>query len=329
MINKSSLDPIGYNDILLLPQYSEITSRDDVNLNLEGKDYKLIFSAPMKNIAEPSLIVELDRLGGVGILHRFFDSDKQRYDAVAEISVDCNNFGVAIGINDFEEELDFAWFSVHRGANFVVVDTASGYLQITLDAVRKLYDFREDKKLDFQIIAGNVVDVVGCMNLIENGTDIIRVNIGTGLQCLTSRSIGIGCPPLTAIANCAQIKSRYPNVTLLADGGIYTPGDALKALCFGADGVMIGSLFGRAEESENNGIIYGMSSYLLQERMNKAKKSNEGTVTIIPKEEIRPLAEIFGEFTYGLKSGLSYLGCDDINKLHDMNIEYIYNGKGK
>ena len=110
---------------------------------------------------------------------------------------------------------------------------------------------------------------------------------------------------------------------MLADGGIYNPGRALKSLVWGADGVMIGSLFGRAKESENNGIIFGMSSYELQERMNKTKKSNEGAVTIIPKEEIRPLEEIFNEFTYGLQSGLSYLGIDDINKIHETEIEYI------
>ena len=110
---------------------------------------------------------------------------------------------------------------------------------------------------------------------------------------------------------------------LIADGGIYTPGDGLKALAFGADALMIGSLFGRAKEADNKGLIFGMSSYELQERMNKTKKSNEGKVTIIPQEEIRPLEDIFKEFTYGLKSGLGQLGVDDINNLHDAEIEYI------
>jgi IMP dehydrogenase len=164
---------------------------------------------------------------------------------------------------------------------------------------------------------------VGCHKLSRAGADIIRINIGSGAQCLTSKSIGIGCPALTSIQSCAGNKSIFPNVKLIADGGIYNPGDALKALCFGADGVMIGSLFGRAKEANNNGVIYGMSSYKLQERMNKTKKSNEGTVTIIPKDEIKPFQEIWNEFIYGLKSGLSYLGCNDINNLHDIDIEYI------
>jgi hypothetical protein len=57
--------------------------------------------------------------------------------------------------------------------------------------------------------------------------------------------------------------------------------------------------------------------------MNKTKKSNEGAVTVIPKEEIRPLRDIFTEFTYGIRSGLAYLGCDNINDLHNIDVEYI------
>ena len=322
-VTQSELEPLNYDDILLLPNYSNIASRDEVNLFLLHKNYMPIFSAPMANISEVPLIVELCKLGGVGILHRFFESNQKRYESVDEISSKCENYGVSISIHDWENELVFVEYAVKHGCNFVVVDTASGYLEITLNAVNRLYTFREDNKLKFDIIAGNVVDEYGCYLLIDSGADVIRVNIGSGLQCLTSRSIGIGCPPLTAIANCTTIKDKYPNITLLADGGIYTPGDALKALAFGADGLMIGSLFGRAKEADNSGIIFGMSSFMLQERMNKSKKSNEGSVTVIPKEEIRPLKEILEEFTYGFKSGLSYLGCNDINGLHDKEIEYI------
>ena len=322
-IYESDLEPLNYDDILLLPNYSNIVSRDDVNLFLSNKNYIPIFSAPMANISEVPLIIELCKLGGIGILHRFFESNQKRYESVDEISSKCNNYGISISIHDWENELKFVEYAVKHGCNFVVIDTASGYLQVTLSAIYNLRNFRKDNNLKFDIIAGNVVDDYGCYLLIDAGADIIRVNIGTGLQCLTSRSIGIGCPPLTAIANCATIKEEYPNIKLLADGGIYTPGDALKALAFGADGLIIGSLFGRAKESNNNGVIFGMSSFMLQERMNKSKKSNEGSVTIIPKEEIRSLKEIFEEFTYGLKSGLSYLGIANINELHEKDVEYI------
>jgi len=324
MIVESELEPLNYDDILLLPKHSEnIGSRDDVNLYANGKSYMNIFSAPMKNISEIPFIIELDNLGSIGLLHRFFLDNRDRYEGIDKLSLHCNHYGIAIGLHDWNDELEIVKYAANRNCKFVVIDTASAYLKITLDAVKSLYDYRQKHDLNFFIIAGNVVDEIGCNELAKNGADIIRVNIGSGLQCLTARSVGCGCPTLTAIRDCSKIKDKYPNIILLADGGIYDPGQALKALAFGADGIMVGSLFGRAKECENNGLIYGMSSFELADRMNKTKKSKEGTFTIIPKEEIRPLKEIFDEFTYGIKSGLSYIGCDDINKIHDIDIEYI------
>lgn len=322
MLIKSNLEPLNYDDVIILPNYSEIDSRDDVNLFLNGKNYMPIFSAPMKDISEVNMILELDKLGGVGILHRFFEKEIYKYEAV-EILSSCNNFGISIGINDWENEIKYVQHAINNNCKFITVDTASGYHKNTHEAVKRLSEYRSNKKLEFKIIAGNVVDESGCLYLIKSGADVIRCNIGTGDQCLTSKSIGIGCPPLTAIKNCYKIKEKYPHITLLADGGISTPRRALNALVFGSDGIMLGSLLGRAIECENNGIIYGMSSFFLQEKMNKKKKSNEGTVTIIPKEEIRQLKDIFNEFTYGLQSSLSYIGCKDINNLRNIDIEFI------
>ena len=277
----------------------------------------------MKNISESDVVIKLGKLGAVGILHRFFKYNSERIDAVDNISSEHVKFGVAISIQDWQNEIKFVKYAADKGCQFVVLDTASGYMKLTLEFVQYLYGFRKGNNLDFKIISGNVCDITGCYNLAKAGTDMIRVNIGTGLQCLTSKSIGIGCPSLTAIRDCSFIHNEFPKLVLIADGGIYTPGDGLKALAFGANALMIGSLFGRAEEADNKGLIFGMSSYELQERMNKTKKSNEGKVTVIPQEEIRPLDEIFHEFTYGLKSGLGQLGVNDINKLHDTDIEYI------
>lgn len=322
-IKQSELKPLNYDDILLLPNFSNVKSRDDVNLLIDGKNYMPIFSAPMKNISEVPFIIALDSLSGIGILHRFFQSNQERYDSVDQLDFICKNYGISIGINDWQDEIEFVKYATTKKCRFVVLDTASGYHQVTINALKKLDKLRKDNNLEFKIVAGNVVDLSACIELAKWGADIIRVNIGSGLQCLTAKSIGIGSPTLTAISDCAKIKDSYPEVMLLADGGIYNPGQALKALAFGSSGVMIGSLFGKAKECENNGLIFGMSSFELQDRMNKVKKSNEGIVTIIPKEEIRPLREIFNEFTYGLRSGLSYLGCDDVNKIHDIDIKYI------
>ena len=322
MIRESKKDSLGFDDVILQPVYSTIDSRNDVRLENQEKLIP-IFSAPMKNISEPDLVIEMGRLGGVGILHRYFNSAKDQSDSIIKISKTKVNFGVSIGIRNLYDELEYAFFSVSCGAKFIVIDVASGYLAKTSEATKRLYEFRDRNRLDFYIVVGNVVDFAGACLLADAGADFIRVGIGTGSLCLTSKSIGIGCSPLTAMNSCLPVKSIYPDVRLIMDGGIRNPGDALKAFAFGADAVMIGGLFGRAKEANNNGHIYGMSSFVLQKVMGKQLKSREGIEIQIPDEEIRPLEDIFNEFTFGLKSGLSYLGCDNLASLKDLDIEYM------
>lgn len=323
MINKSKLNALEYDDVLLLPQHSNINSRNDVDLFSLKTNSIPVFSAPMKNISEVDLVIELDRLGGIGILHRFFKYEQEKYDAVEKISEHGNNWGVSVGLRDWNKELNYVEYSANKKCKYVIIDVASGYLAKTIFAVKELYDFRKNNGFDFKIISGNVIDATGCYELIRAGSDGVRVGIGGGGQCLTSKHIGIGCPSVTVAIDCSRIKRMFPNAIIIADGGISNSGKALKALCFGCDAIMIGSLFGRAQETNNNGVIFGMSSFKLQEQMNKTKKSNEGIVSIIPKEEIKPLEDIWNEFTFGLKSGLSYLGINNINNIKDAEIEYI------
>lgn len=318
------LKKLSSDMIEILPKYSEIKSRDDVNLWIDGENYYPIFSSPMKYISEPELVIELGYLGGIGILHRFFDSQEARHQAVEKIGEYTYDFGVSIGINNFEDELAYVDFAVKHGANKIVIDVASGHNQSTFNAVAELYDFRKNHNFDFDIISGNVVTQEGSEFLARAGCDIVRVSIGSGALCSTSNMTGIGCPTLTALQECAKAKDKYPNLKLIMDGGIRNSGDAVKAFVFGADFVMVGSLFGNAKETNNTkGEIMGMSSYDLQRQMGKRIKSNEGIVKKIDPKNVRPLKDIYEEFCYGIKSGLSYLGVDDINDLHDYKIEYV------
>lgn len=200
-IKQSELKPLNYDDILLLPNFSNVKSRDDVNLLIDGKNYMPIFSAPMKNISEVPFIIALDSLSGIGILHRFFQSNQERYDSVDQLDFICKNYGISIGINDWQDEIEFVKYATTKKCRFVVLDTASGYHQVTINALKKLDKLRKDNNLEFKIVAGNVVDLSACIELAKWGADIIRVNIGSGLQCLTAKSIGIGSPTLTAISD--------------------------------------------------------------------------------------------------------------------------------
>lgn len=324
-VEKINLESLNYDDVVLLPQWSNIGSRDEIELFNYYDDgiFIPIFSSPMLGISEVDLVIAILKKGGIGILHRFFNSMEERYSAVDKIANEVNFFGVAVGIHDWDQEIKFIEYSHDRGCKFVCVDTASAYLQKTIDFVRKLSEYKKSNKLDFEIIAGNVVDVLGCFYLADAGADWIRCGIGIGSLCTTTKHHAIGCPSLTTIMECSKIKIQFPDVKIIMDGGISNSGQALKAFAFGADAIMVGSLFGHSLESHNNGVLIGMSSYALQDKMGKIRKSNEGTITLVPENEIKPFDEIWNEFTYGLKSGLSYLGCKKLQNLHDIEVEYI------
>lgn len=331
MIIDSNLAALDYDDVLLLPQRTSIESRDDVVI-YDSNPYITypIFMSPMKNISEPEMVIRIAELGGVGILHRFFTNEDDRYDAVSKISTSLDkfthSFGVAVGVKNIHHEIDFAEHSINMGASFVCVDAANGYMDKIVRVVDEL-NFLKSKYPKFYIISGNVVDAIGVSSLAKAGSDYVRVGIGGGSLCSTRNFTGIGCPMLTAIEESALAKQNYP-VKIIADGGIRSSGEAMKAFAFGADAVMVGGLFGRAIEANNGGVIYGMSSAKLQSEMGKEIKSNEGLVKQIPQSDLRPISEIFNEFLYGIKSGLSYLNCRSLQELKTSPVHYIRTGSG-
>jgi IMP dehydrogenase len=311
MIYESSITSLDYDDVLLIPRPSTILSRDGVKI-----EYGRIFSSPMKGL-EKELLVKLDELGIVGILHRFHNSRAERINAIKHLAANTSVYGVALGLEDVEDE-SFIQLLLELECNYFVLDVANGYLA---SVVNTTYVLSKLVGENGAIISGNVADPVGFSNLKECGAHAVRVGIGGGEACITRNVTGCGVPDLSAIKSCAVLGDG-----IIADGGIKDSGRAVKAFAFGADHIMIGGLLSRAMEADNNGIYYGMSSARLQKEMGKKIKSSEGIEKDISKEK-RPLEEIVNEFLYGIKSGLSYLGCRSIDELHKANIEYIRTGK--
>ena len=191
---------LDFDDVYLHPQTSSVLSRSDVDLSVSFKGLDLdipIIASPMMGIVGPKLIIELAKLGGIGLLHRFYKNlEEWQYD-VGTISSAVGNFGVAIGINADEYTYKYA---LDWGARVICVDIANGYLT-------SLYDFcKEIEKTvpnyNALLMTGNVVCWDGVLALAENGVDIIRVGIGSGNLCVTRNVTGVGKPQLQTIKDC-------------------------------------------------------------------------------------------------------------------------------
>jgi IMP dehydrogenase len=183
-----------------------------------------------------------------------------------------------------------------------------------------------------QLIAGNVATAEGCRAIIKAGAHAVKVGVGPGSICTTRVITGLGVPQITAISECAREASRY-DVPVIADGGIKFSGDIVKAIAAGAHCTMIGNLFAGTDESPGDIVIYQGRSYKVYRGMGSIeamkKRIGDRYLQIDASDESKLVPEgIEGRVPYrgslssciyqlvgGLRSGMGYLGCRDIEQL--------------
>ncbi len=102
----------------------------------------------------------------------------------------------------------------------------------------------------------------------------------------------------------------YPNVKIIADGGIKNSGDIVKALAAGADSVMVGRLLAGTDEAPEPGQYYGNASYKMNNH--HAPEGKHGEV-----ERVGSVKDVLKNLTWGIKSGLSYGGASNIKELQE------------
>lgn len=320
-----------FDDILLVPQHSEIESRKSVDLSttigFNGKSIVLrtpVVAAPMDTVCEGDMAYSMRKLGGLGIIHRYMSISKMREMISFIMTADPVVLGVAVGARG--DYLERAFVAVSEGAMVILIDTANGHSEYAINAVKEV---RRNVGNKIHIMAGNVSTFDGFLRLQDAGADSIRVGIGGGSVCTTRIVSGHGIPTLSSIIDIRERLPKGDGASLIADGGIRNSGDAVKAFAAGADAVMLGSFLAGTDESpgkvySENGkhfkIFRGMASAEAQLDANGKVSVAEGVETTVNYKG--PLAEVLSDFCGGLGSGLSYSGANTLNELHD-NALYI------
>jgi IMP dehydrogenase len=308
---------LSYGDVLLVPQRSPVDSRSDVDLSTwltpEIRLETPLLSAPMDTVTGAETAIALSKAGGFGTVHRFMTPDEQA--AAVERVVDAGERAGAAG-GSAEDAIGRTAAVVEAGADCVMVDVAHGHLERCLDTVERL----RDRFPGLPLVGGNVATAAGVRDLARAGADAVKVGIGPGSHCTTRRVAGAGVPQLTAVDDCSTA-ARDLGIPVIADGGIRSSGDAVKALMAGADTVMMGSLFAGTEEAppevvEVEGTRYKRSRGMATTAANEARSDKDADAAAPSADEgveglteyKRPLADVAGEFAAGIRSGLSYCG---------------------
>jgi len=235
---------LTYDDILLLPGYSDF-QRQDIDLTTKISRNIILtipfVSAPMDTVTESRLAIALGTIGGLGIIHRNLSPRKQA-DEVKKVIEKKIPVGAAIGAAPgFEKRVEML---VAAGVNVVVIDSAHGYTKHIIDAVR----FIKKKYKAIDVIAGSIATADAAQALIKAGADGLRVGMGPGAICTTRVVSGMGVPQVTALKEVVRI-AKPLRIPVIADGGIKYSGDMTKALALGASTVMMGNFFASAVES--------------------------------------------------------------------------------
>jgi IMP dehydrogenase len=310
---------LSYGDVLLVPQRSPVDSRSNVslttnltpNLELDAP----ILSAPMDTVTETDAAIVLAEMGGLGTIHRFMGIEEQA-EQVRSVKATGGQVGAAVGIN--EEFIDRTEATLDSGADCIMVDVAHGHMERCLDAVSEI----KSEFPDAELVAGNVVTSEAVLDLYSAGADGVKVGVGPGSHCTTRKVAGAGVPQLTAVDDCSE-RAEELGIPIVADGGIRTSGDAVKALMAGADTVMMGSFFAGTEEAPGETVTVDGRAFKRSRGMaSTAANANRTDKDLTPDadEGIEgltaykgPLADETETFLAGIRSGLSYCGGHDID----------------
>lgn len=331
---------LTFDDILLIPQYSEITPSEIVPKTFFARDIYLnapILSAAMDTVTEHAMAIVMAEIGGFGVIHKNLTIEKQVEEVLRvkkyhteelNASVDkCGKLlvGAAVGVGSDAQDRIKAL--VLAGADIICVDTAHGHSKNVIETVKHI----AKNYPQIIIVAGNIVTGEAVKALVEAGADVVKVGVGPGSICTTRMVAGVGMPQISAVQECSRI-AKSLGKTIISDGGIKLSGDMTKALALGANIVMVGNLLAGTDESpgeifEDHGRKYksyrGMGSLGAMAQGSKDRYGQMGVAEdkLVPEGvEGKVLYKgsakgILHQLLGGVRSGMGYLGAANIEEL--------------
>lgn len=319
---------LTYDDVLLVPQYSEVKSRADISLKTQITpslvlDFPLI-SVNMETVTGVEMACAMSSYGGIGFYPRFSHPEVQVEEVKKVLDHGCQVVP-AVGIKPSEYERVKLLYKI--GIRVVTIDVAHGHLLTSLQFLKKIkHDFA-----GLEVIAGVIATYEGARDLFKNGADAVRVGVGPGTICTTRQVTGSGVPQITATMEAYRAAKEFKK-PILTDGGTKTTGDIMKALAAGASAVVTGSQLAGTDEAPGKlHIIDGQQFKSYNGSTSQTEKTKqldkyavdkansytefvEGVEAFVPYKG--PVKSVLSRIEKGIRSGMSYSGACTIKELH-------------
>jgi IMP dehydrogenase len=356
---KAARRAYGIDEIALVPgQRTLDPSLADTSWTIGGIERQIpIIASAMDGVVDVKMAVALSQLGALGVLN--LEGIQTRYadpepilDRIA--AVDKTEFVplmqelyaepvkpelIELRIQEIKQQGGIAAVSAtpigaskygaavaKAGADlFFIQATVVSTAHLSPESVTPLDLAEFCREMPMPVVLGNCVTYEVTLNLMKAGAAAVLVGIGPGAACTSRGVLGVGLPQATAVADCAAAREDFYRETgkyvpVIADGGLITGGDICKCIACGADGVMIGSPFARAQEAPGRGFHWGMATPSpVLPRGTRIRVGTTGTLQQILRGPAQ-LDDGTHNLMGALQTSMGTLGAKDIREMQQVEV---------
>lgn len=322
-------DALCFDDVLLVPKFSSISSRKEIDVSIILPKVKTKLTNPivvsnMKTLIGYEMAAAIIKSGGLALLHRFEPLADQlslwkRLSDSFGMNLVSSHAGMSIGVK--EDDYANLPLIVSLGIKIINVDVAHGDSEVC----HKMVSHISKEFPHVCLIAGNVATKQAAKSLWRRGADVVRTNVGSGSLCSTRIETGNGVPTITCLMDAAEAKQEiltegFSDKLIMNDGGARNAGDCVKSLCF-ADLQMCGNIFAGCKETPTQDLVIEGKIFRSYVGSSTHKANHvEGVAALVPAKG--HYHEILERLLEGIKSGCSYQGAANLTELK-INPEFI------
>ncbi len=229
-------------------------------LNLEGVQTRY------KNPEEVLLkVLESDKEHVTALLQKIYQEPVQE-DLIAARIREIKDAGAFAAVSSIPQRAErYGQIAQEAGVDVFIVQSTVSTVRHVSSEYQSLDLKRFCSAMRAPVIVGNTVGYDVTLEIMECGVAGVLVGVGPGAACTSRGVLGLGVPQVTATVDCAAARDQHHKKTgryvpIITDGGMSKGGDVCKALACGADAVMIGSAFAKAQEAPGKGYHWGMAT---------------------------------------------------------------------
>jgi IMP dehydrogenase len=348
-----------FDDVAIVPS-RRTRDPEEVSVAWQIDAYRFelpVVAAPMDSVMSPESAIALGRLGGLGVLD--LEGLWTRYDDPEPLLAEVASLDPATAIRRMQEmyaqEIDpdlvhtrlkqvreagvtvagaltpqrtqqFWKTVVDAGVDLFVIRGTTVSAEHVSGRAEPLNLKRFIYELDVPAIVGGCATYTAALHLMRTGAAGVLVGFGGGATHTTRQTLGIHAPMATAIADVAAARRDYMDesggryVHVIADGGMGTSGEVVKAVACGADAVMLGAALARAVEAPGRGFHWGPETH--HRLVPRGERVRVGTVGSLEEILIGP-----GRFADGttnligaLRRAMATTGYSDLKEFQRVDV---------